>query len=155
MVHILPTRTPICLKSTVPLSKFVKAFARSLPASCPKILNCYPHRSILFATLVLGLCPDEMHGTTRSTGLFVNMLLEDFVSLVNHAAPPQRVFQSKSTGKNPCPLLHLTPWSGCPYTYKHRPGVGTEQGGTQKNGRTAWRSGSNLPLAHLIGLHSQ
>ena len=37
----------------------------------------------LFAILVLGLCPGEMHGTTRSTGLFVNMLLEDFVSLVN------------------------------------------------------------------------
>ena len=40
----------------------------------------------LVATLVLGLCPGKMHGTMRSTGLFVNMLLEDFVSLVNLAA---------------------------------------------------------------------
>ena len=37
----------------------------------------------LFATLVLGLWPGETHGTTRSTSLFVNMLLEDFVFLVN------------------------------------------------------------------------
>ncbi len=40
----------------------------------------------LFATLVLGLCPGEMHGTTRSIGLFVNLLLKDFVSLVNLTA---------------------------------------------------------------------
>jgi hypothetical protein len=40
----------------------------------------------LFATLVLGLHPGETHGTTRSTGSFVNMLLEDFVSLLNLTA---------------------------------------------------------------------
>ena len=37
----------------------------------------------LFAILVLGRRPGETHGTTCSTGSFVNMLLEDFTSLVN------------------------------------------------------------------------
>ena len=35
MVQILPTCTPICLKSTVLTSKFVKVLARFLPASRP------------------------------------------------------------------------------------------------------------------------
>ena len=37
----------------------------------------------LFAMLVLGLRPGKTHGTQRSNGSFVNMLLEDFVSLTN------------------------------------------------------------------------
>ena len=37
---------PICLKSTVPASKFVNVLARFSPASRPKILNCYPRRSM-------------------------------------------------------------------------------------------------------------
>jgi hypothetical protein len=50
--------------------------------NCAMSLNEY----ILFATLVLGLRPGETHNTTCSTGSFVNMLLEDFVSLVKPTA---------------------------------------------------------------------
>ena len=40
----------------------------------------------LFTLLFLGLRPDKNHGTKRSDGSFVNMLLEDFVSLINLTA---------------------------------------------------------------------
>ena len=38
---------------------------------------------VLFVMLVLGLQPGKTHGTQQSNSLFVNMLLEDFVSLSN------------------------------------------------------------------------
>jgi hypothetical protein len=41
---------------------------------------------VLFAMLVLGLWPGKTHGTQRSNGSFVKMLLEDFVSLTNPTA---------------------------------------------------------------------
>ena len=52
----------------------------------------------LFATLILGLCPGETHGTMRCTGSFVNMLLGDFVSLVNLTAvsPPNESLDRKA-----------------------------------------------------------
>ena len=40
----------------------------------------------LFTLLVLGLRPDKNHGTKRSESSFINMLLEDFVSLTNLTA---------------------------------------------------------------------
>jgi hypothetical protein len=40
----------------------------------------------LFTLLVLGLRPDKNHGTKQSKSFFVNMLLEDFVSLTNLTA---------------------------------------------------------------------
>jgi len=40
----------------------------------------------LFTLLVLGLRPDKNHGTKRSESSFINMLLEDFVSLANLTA---------------------------------------------------------------------
>ena len=39
-----------------------------------------------FPLLVIGLQPDKNHGTKRSESSFVNMLLEDFVSLTNLTA---------------------------------------------------------------------
>ena len=38
---------------------------------------------IIFARLVLGLHPEDTHGTKRGNGSFVNMLLEDFILLTN------------------------------------------------------------------------
>jgi hypothetical protein len=38
---------------------------------------------ILFAKLVLGLHPGETHGTKQGNCSFINMLLEDFISLTN------------------------------------------------------------------------
>ena len=40
----------------------------------------------LFTLLVLGLRPDKNHGTKKSESPFLNMLLEDFVSLTNLTA---------------------------------------------------------------------
>jgi hypothetical protein len=40
----------------------------------------------IFTLLVLGLRPDKNHGTKRSESSFINMLLEDFVSLPNLTA---------------------------------------------------------------------
>jgi hypothetical protein len=40
----------------------------------------------LFTLLVLGLRPDKNHGTKQSESSFINMLLEDFVSLTNLTA---------------------------------------------------------------------
>ena len=40
----------------------------------------------LFTLLILGLQPDKNHGTKRSESSFINMLLEDFVSLANLTA---------------------------------------------------------------------
>jgi hypothetical protein len=56
MVLILLMSTPICLKSIVPLQDCESScplLARFLPTSCPKILNCYPHRSrVLYSTWI-------------------------------------------------------------------------------------------------------
>ena len=38
---------------------------------------------VLFTMLVLGLWLGKMHGTKRSDSSFINMLLEDFVSISN------------------------------------------------------------------------
>jgi hypothetical protein len=40
----------------------------------------------IFILLVLGLCPGKQHGTERSERSFVNMLLEDFVTISNLTA---------------------------------------------------------------------
>ena len=65
--------------------------------NCAMSLNEYT----FFVTLILGLRPGETHGTTRSTGSFVNMLLEDFVSLVNLTAvfPLNKSFDRKALAR--------------------------------------------------------
>jgi hypothetical protein len=37
----------------------------------------------IFILLVLGLCPGKQHGTEQSERSFMNMLLEDFVTITN------------------------------------------------------------------------
>jgi hypothetical protein len=41
---------------------------------------------VIFTMLVLGLSPGKMHGTKQSDSLFINMLLEGFVSISNLTA---------------------------------------------------------------------
>ena len=111
----------------------------------------------LFATLVLSLCAGEMHGTTRSTSSFVNMLLEDFVSLVNLTA----VFPLNESSDRKALARILARFSilllgADALTPTIIDQVWGQNGVVHKKfGRTARQSGSNLPSAHLIGLRSQ